>query len=95
MRNLLILTAKAAFFYSAAVISPLETEAEPLPGGTDRQNAVVRSAVFNVRDFGAKGDGVVKDTAAVQKAIDAADAAGGGEVLLPAGTYLSGSIFLK
>lgn len=50
---------------------------------------------FNVRDFGAKGDGIAKDTAAVQKAIDAAHAAGGGEVLLPAGVYLSGSIFLK
>ena len=50
---------------------------------------------FNVRDFGAKGDGTVKDTAAIQKAIDAAHAAGGGEVLLPAGTYLSGSLFLR
>ena len=50
---------------------------------------------FNVRDFGAKGDGVVKDTAAVQNAIDAASAAGGGEVLLPRGIYLCGSVFLK
>ena len=50
---------------------------------------------FNVRDFGAKGDGTVKDTAAIQKAVDAAHAAGGGEVLLPAGTYLSGSLFLR
>ncbi len=51
--------------------------------------------VFNVRDFGAVGDGMAKDTAAVQKAIDAANAAGGGEVLLPKGTYLCGSVFLK
>ena len=50
---------------------------------------------FDVRDFGAKGDGVAKDTAAVQKAVDAANAAGGGEVLLPRGTYLCGSVFLK
>ena len=49
--------------------------------------------LFNVRDFGAKGDGTAKDTAAIQAAIDAA--AGGGEVLLPAGVYLSGSLFLK
>ena len=53
------------------------------------------ASVFNVLEFGAKGDGVAKDTAAVQKAVDAANAAGGGEVLLPKGTYLCGSVFLK
>ena len=56
---------------------------------------IAPAAVFNVRDFGAVGDGVAKDTVAVQKAVDAANAAGGGEVLLPKGTYLSGSVFLK
>lgn len=50
---------------------------------------------FNVRDFGAIGDGAAKDTAAIQRAIDAAAAAGGGVVRLPAGTWLSGSLFLK
>ena len=50
--------------------------------------------VWNVRDYGAKGDGAAKDTAAVQRAVDAASAAGGGEVLLPKGTYLCGSVFL-
>jgi len=50
---------------------------------------------FNVRDFGATGDGVTKDTAAVQRAIDACTAAGGGRVVLPAGTYLTGSVYLK
>ena len=56
---------------------------------------VAQAAVFNVRDYGAKGDGTSKDTAAVQKAVDAASGAGGGEVLLPKGTYLCGSVFLK
>lgn len=53
--------------------------------------------VFNVRDFGAAGDGTTKDTAAIQAAIDAAAHTGSGlrEVLLPPGTYLSGSLFLR
>lgn len=53
------------------------------------------SGIFNVREFGAKGDGIAKDTAAIQAAIDAAHAAGGGEVRVPAGRYISGSLFLK
>jgi hypothetical protein len=48
----------------------------------------------NVRDFGAAGDGIVLDTEAIQSAVDYC-ATGGGVVLLPAGTYVSGTIFLK
>ena len=50
---------------------------------------------FDVRAFGAKGDGKTLDTAAINKAIDAATAAGGGTVAFPAGNYLSFSIHLK
>ena len=50
---------------------------------------------FNVKDFGAKGNGVSFDSPAINKAIDAAAKAGGGTVYIPAGTYLSGSIRLK
>lgn len=44
-------------------------------------------------DFGAKGDGRTDDTAAIQRALDEATTAGGGAVLMPAGTYrLDGSL---
>ncbi len=50
---------------------------------------------FNVKDYGAAGDGKTLDTAAINKTIDACSKAGGGTVYFPAGTYLSGSIRLK
>jgi polygalacturonase len=50
---------------------------------------------FDVKTAGATGDGSTIDTAAVQKAIDAAATAGGGEVDFPAGTYKIGSIVMK
>src|SRR4029077_18004391 len=51
--------------------------------------------LYDVRTFGARGDGKTLDTLAINKAIDAAAAAGGGTVDFPAGTYLSVSIHLK
>ena len=50
---------------------------------------------FNVREFGARGDGMVKDTAACQRALDACAQAGGGTVVVPAGVYLTGSLVLS
>ncbi len=50
--------------------------------------------VFNVRDFGAAGDGSTLDSPAINKAIEACAAAGGGTVWISGGTYLSGSIRL-
>jgi polygalacturonase len=54
----------------------------------------VAAEVFSVADFGAVADGKTINTEAIQKTIDAA-AATGGVVEIPAGTFLSGSIFLK
>ena len=53
------------------------------------------NAFYNVRSFGATGDGKTLDTDAVNKAIESASTNGGGTVYFPAGTYLSFSIRLK
>ncbi len=50
---------------------------------------------YNVRAYGARGDGHTLDTQAINRAIDAAAARGGGTVHFPAGIYLSFSIHLK
>jgi polygalacturonase len=54
----------------------------------------VQQAYWNVRDYGATGDGRHLDQGAINKAIAACAQAGGGTVLVPAGTYLCGSIHL-
>ena len=51
--------------------------------------------VYDIREFGAKGDGATIDTAAVQSAIDAATHDNGGVVFVPAGNFLIGTIELK
>src|SRR5579875_1238517 len=53
------------------------------------------ASVFHPSDFGAVGDGKTLATAALQRTLDAAAAAGGGEVELKAGVYLTGALFLK
>jgi polygalacturonase len=58
-------------------------------------SALHAAASCDARAYGAKGDGATKDTAAIQKAIDACAAKGGGTVLLTAGKYVSAPIVLK
>ncbi len=53
------------------------------------------TADYNVRDFGARGNGKKLDHQAINAAIDTCVAHGGGRVVLPAGTYLCGSIRMK
>jgi len=50
---------------------------------------------FNVTDYGAVGDGKTDCTGGINKAITAANKAGGGRVVVPAGTFLTGAIYLK
>ena len=57
--------------------------------------ASASAATFDVKNFGAKGDGKTEDRVAINKAIEAASASGGGIVVLPTGTYVTGSIRLR
>ena len=50
---------------------------------------------FNIKDFGAVGDGHIKNTDAFRKAIEACSKAGGGIVIIPPGSWLTGPIELK
>ena len=52
-------------------------------------------AGISIGTFGAVGDGKTVNTAAIQRALDTVADGGGGEVLIPAGRYVSGSLFLK
>lgn len=54
------------------------------------------AADFNVTGYGAKGNGVTDDAKAIQRAIDACSAAGGGSVIIPSGkTFMAGPLHLK
>lgn len=57
--------------------------------------SLIDGAPYNVLDYGAVGDGVANDTIAIQNAIDAIFAAGGGTLFFPAGTYLVSTLALN
>jgi polygalacturonase len=91
-RNFLALTA-AGLAGSAAGLAPSSIT---LPyGRRDEPHSPASSGAYDVRTFGAKGDGKSIDTPAVNKAIEIAAAAGGGVVRFPAGSYMCFSIHLK
>jgi polygalacturonase len=62
---------------------------------SQNNSAAQRSGISDVKTFGAVGDGKTPDTPAINRAIEAAAAAGGGTVHFPAGKYLCYSIHLK
>jgi len=77
----------------ASVFAAGPLSAQPAStGGEDRLRG---ARVYNVRDFGAKGDGETIDTAAVQTAVDTCSRDQGGTVLVPAGDFVIGTIDLK
>ena len=60
-----------------------------------RGKSVISNDIYNITSFGAKPDGKTLNTQAIQKAIDECFKRGGGTVLVPPGTFLTGSISLK
>jgi hypothetical protein len=64
------------------------------PSGFSPENAP-GARVYNIRDFGAKGDGTTLDTLALQAAIDACNQDQGGTVLVPAGVFVIGTVEMK
>ncbi|MEZ5426853.1 MAG: glycoside hydrolase family 28 protein [Pyrinomonadaceae bacterium] len=88
MKNILKTVAFFAFFL---LLIPSSDFAQTKTAGP----AASHFEFYNVRNFGAKGDGKTLDTDAINKAIETAAKAGGGTVFFPAGTYLSFSIRLK
>jgi polygalacturonase len=76
---------------AASAVSAIPALAAPKKAGS----TALSPMFFDVRTFGATGDGKTVDTPAINKAIEAAAAAGGGTVVFPAGTYMCFSIRLK
>jgi polygalacturonase len=66
----------------------------PSASGASIRDAAVRSPVFDVRDFGAAGDGRTTDTRAIQSAAEACRDNGGGTLLFPPGSYRTGTFRL-
>ena len=55
----------------------------------------IPDATFDATAYGVKGDGKTDNTAAFKAAVNAVNAAGGGHLVVPAGTYVTGAIYLK
>lgn len=78
------LRAESAAFQKPTHKASTQSPAQPAP-----------EVHLNVREFGARGDGTTLDTAALQNILDRCAALGGGEVLVPAGEYLTGGLQLR
>lgn len=74
----------------------LEAETKPAREKAAESSAKTKLTVrLNIKDFGAIGDGKTKDTLALQQALDRCSLLGGGEVVAPAGEYLTGAIAIR
>src|ERR1039458_4978090 len=77
------------------VLGALGARAQSASSPQGAQPGVAEDGLYNVRAFGARGDGKRFDTDAIQKAIDTCAANGGGTVHLPAGVYLCATLTIR
>jgi len=94
-RNRTICLSVFALSVMASLIIVQDQSSRPVRASGVARPSVAASGPFDVKSFGAKGDGKTLDTPAINKAIETATATGGGTVFFPAGNYLSVSIHLK
>lgn len=85
----------ATFSWSAKAIQDEKKWAEIYEIVDNIKEPVFPDKTFNIVDFGAKADGTTLNTKAIDNAIIACTEAGGGTVLVPAGTFLTGPVHLK
>ncbi|HEX8711128.1 MAG TPA: glycosyl hydrolase family 28 protein [Terracidiphilus sp.] len=82
----------AGAVFAAGLLDPKAEAAKHKPEASATD---LGAKVYNIRDYGAKGDGKTIDTAALQAAIDACNKDGGGTVLVPSGTFVIGTTEMK
>src|SRR5688572_24959819 len=81
----------AATFFSAGItLAAAQNDLKPV---VDPAKAGI--GTYDIRDFGAVGDGNATNTSAIQAAIDSCTINGGGTVLVPGGNFLTGTVELK
>ena len=88
------LSRKDFLLRSGAVVLPISLAAARTSLAGEKTSALPSAPHFDVRQFGARGQGETKDTKALQAAMDAAGVSGG-TVFLPPGRYLSGTVRFK
>src|ERR1035438_1797574 len=92
---MMIENARRRFLKGAGLAVPGAILGSTIPASAAQIAAEMGHAIrYDVRAFGAVGDGTTVDTSAINRAIDAAAAAGGGTVYFPAGNYVCYSIHL-
>jgi hypothetical protein len=94
-QTLLAVPAASALGQLAEAQQPAAKPAHPAAHSAAAKVPAKPALQLNVRDYGATGDGKTKDTLAIQLTIERCSVFGGGEVVVPAGDYLTGALVLR